>query len=398
MNRYYYQCTFLTDIISKESSATIGHSKTLDYIGGSNFLGIVAKHYGAFSKETAYRIFHSGNIHFGDAHLAIHGNRSIKKPAVWFHEKMDTDQNKIYLHHKINDNMRKDFANNSIQLKQIRQGFFIIDDDKIKSKSADHTYAIKSAHDINKRRSKDEVIFGYDALNKGTEWIFYIDANEADISLIEDCLLGEKSIGKSKSSQYGRILIDKLDHSPKNIPIEKNVTDYKGERILLIYFDAQAAFLDPLQQPTFQPDIHHLLLDDTASINWELSQIRTKVYSPWNHKRKTRDFDRTCIDKGSVIAVNISHDFDIEKYNQRIKSGVGLFKNEGFGQVLINPSFLTKNKNTAILDYEMDRNEDNTSNSIHIQWIVPNGDNDQQILDRIGHLRKEKQDYNRRIG
>jgi len=403
MKRHFYKCTFLTDIIINESSATIGHSKTLDYIVGSNFLGIIANHYDKiskeFSKETSYKIFHSGNIHFGDAHLMINEKRAFKKPSAWFHEKMDTDQEKIYLHHKINDSMREDFSKKSIQLKQIRNGFFIIDDNKLISKNISHTYSLKSAHDIDKRKSKDEAMYGYDALNKGTNWIFYIDGNDEDIMLIDKYLAGEKSIGRSKTSQYGRVNISKLDNYHENIQIDKNLTDYNGKKILLIYFDSYAVFLDKFQQFSFQPDINNLLLDESASINWELSQIRTKVYSPWNNTRKTRDFDRLCIDKGSVLAVNIKNNFDIDKYYEKVKFGIGMFKNEGFGQILINPYFLTNTNNDATLKFNKHKpdTKDNSkkdksdTNSKPIQKLVLNGDSDQQILSIIEDMNKENQ-------
>ena len=45
------------------------------------------------------------------------------------------------------------------------------------------------------------------------------------------------------------------------------------------------------------------MLLEGGRINWEKSQILTKSFAPWNYTRKTRDADRVCIDKGSVIIV-----------------------------------------------------------------------------------------------
>ena len=43
MKTLYFKCTLLTDVIITQSAATDGHQSTLDYIPGSNFLGICAK-------------------------------------------------------------------------------------------------------------------------------------------------------------------------------------------------------------------------------------------------------------------------------------------------------------------------------------------------------------------
>ena len=85
MKTLYFQCTLLTDVILNQKSASEGAQSTLDFIPGSNFLGIVASSlYNKPSKEN-FDIFHSGRVRFGDAHLADCGNnRSLHIPAVYF--------------------------------------------------------------------------------------------------------------------------------------------------------------------------------------------------------------------------------------------------------------------------------------------------------------------------
>ncbi|EPR69808.1 hypothetical protein ADICYQ_1249 [Cyclobacterium qasimii M12-11B] len=50
---------------------------TLDYIPGSNFLGIAARHLygrpsesGKLTQEEAFQVFHSGEVIFGDGRIA----------------------------------------------------------------------------------------------------------------------------------------------------------------------------------------------------------------------------------------------------------------------------------------------------------------------------------------
>ena len=381
MERHYYKCTFLSDIILNESSATEGHSKTLDYISGSNFLGIIAIEYESFANQ-AYKIFHSGNVHFGDAHLMINGKRSLKKPVSWLYEKMDINYRTIYVHHLIDDAMRKDFYKKSKQLKTITPGFFITEDTNIFSEKINHTYSMKSAHDFDNRKSKEGAMFGYDALNKGSEWIFFIDGNEKNINSIEKYLIGEKRIGRSKSAQYGSVNIQKLSSYQNFVTSEKKALDYNGNKILLVYFDSCAIFFDKYHQPTYIPSEKNLLLEEGLKINWKLSQIKTRNYATWNSQRKTRDYDRVCIDKGSVIAVNINDNFNFEAYCKKVQFGMGLFKNEGLGQVIINPSFLIKTKKNAVLDYKMIHKNEQASLQ-QVKSFVPQGENDQLIISQL---------------
>ncbi|HOD55473.1 MAG TPA: hypothetical protein PKJ08_13175, partial [Candidatus Cloacimonadota bacterium] len=228
-------------------------------------------------------------------------------------------------------------------------------------------------------------MYGYDALNAGTNWIFYIDAEPEDFKEIDFQLLGERSVGRSKSSQYGRVKIEVLkDYSE----IHRSNQNYlnKGQMIM-IYFDSNASFMDENYQFTLQPDVKDLMLPDTCQIDWSKSQIGTFVYAPYNAKRKNRDYDRICINKGSVLAItNLPDGFDLADYSQKVKAGLGLFKNEGFGNVLINPDFLCQVKDDFYLNFEINRQNEN---SAFIQKMKNNGHDDILILECIKGLKNQ---------
>ena len=67
MNRLVFQVEFLSDIVLQATSNTQGNIEQLDFIAGSNFLGIVAQNYDKF--EDSFKIFHSGEVKFGDGHI-----------------------------------------------------------------------------------------------------------------------------------------------------------------------------------------------------------------------------------------------------------------------------------------------------------------------------------------
>src|SRR5574344_1539893 len=120
MKTLKFKCTLLSDVIINQKSATEGNNETLDFIPGSNFLGIVAAKYEELDKDgLTWKIFHSGKVRFGDAHPAKEGKRSLKVPASMFYPKMkkaylEKDKLKdvnykyeLYIHHNIPDKILK---------------------------------------------------------------------------------------------------------------------------------------------------------------------------------------------------------------------------------------------------------------------------------------------------
>ncbi|RLA78784.1 MAG: hypothetical protein DRG78_14280, partial [Epsilonproteobacteria bacterium] len=112
MKELVFQVEFISDIVLPATSNTEGNIEQLDFIPGSNFLGMVASKYDEFQKRrTSFDIFHSGKVRFGDATLLKNGKQTYKMPLSYFHEKLD--DSKIFNHHLI-----KDFSQHK-QLKQL---------------------------------------------------------------------------------------------------------------------------------------------------------------------------------------------------------------------------------------------------------------------------------------
>lgn len=171
MKELKFKCTLLSDVILNRKSATDGPNETLDFIPGSNFLGIVAGqvYSSADDMNTALRLFHTGEVRFGDAHPSVDGRRGHKVPASMFYPKLKKPDEELYIHHAIPEGKADEMRR--LQLKQCRAGFytFHIDNGTHVGAKVDTTtnYAIKSAYDRVLRRSKDKQIFGYESLQKG---------------------------------------------------------------------------------------------------------------------------------------------------------------------------------------------------------------------------------------
>ena len=327
MRELVFQVEFKSDIVLLASSNTEGKIDQLDFIAGSNFLGMVAKEYPTFQKRgTNFDIFHSGKVRFGDGHILKDSKMTYKIPYSYFHKKLETTP--VFNHHFLDD---KDFENLG-QLKQLREGYITKDKEQI---FVDYVYSQKSAYDKTNRRSLDSNMYGYKAIKKGSIWQFSVKLDDVvskeDEQLIIETLEASSRLGKSKSAEYGQVEITHIPFCHPELDSEST-----SDNTVILYCNSRLALVDEDGNPTF--DLKYLC--DGVEIVYEKTQIRTSTFTPYNGVRKTKDYERVCINKGSVIVVKNITDEQLLK----IQNGVGAFLSEGFGEVLINPNFLMKPK------------------------------------------------------
>lgn len=332
MTEQYFKCTLLTHVVLNNKMATEGNMTTLDYITGSNFLGIVAK--ALYQKkgmtEETLSLFHNGNVSFGDAYISNANKPSYHLPSCLFTDKMKNEliKDKIWVHHATDFDSNKeprDEKGNKLQLKQVRAGYFNLSGDLLPSVAKG--FVLKSAYDSKNRRSEEGKMFGYEYLKKGQEFIFSVRTKNLELAKqISEVLTGTHSIGKSKSAEFGLVEITSLAITP-NISITQN------SGFVLVYAESNLCFLNEYGQATFQPKATDLGVD--GIIIWNKSQIRTYSYTPWNAQRNTTSTQRDCILKGSVFYIESSE----QQVFNNLKS-VGEYQAEGLGRVLYNPEFL----------------------------------------------------------
>lgn len=323
MKTLKFKVKLLSDIIISQSSGTKGNKQTLDFIPGSNFLGIVAKVYDSFGDDQI-TIFHSSKVKFGDAHPVIENTRALRKPTSFLTPKNNKENPVTYVQHSI-----PDFKSvKALQLKQTRNDFYAFSGNEAKEYKAELNFAIKSAYDRDKRRSKDEQMYGYQSMEQGSEYCFTLTIDDSmDYALIDkvkQAIIGKHTIGRSRTAQYG--LVDIQEST-----FEQSDSDFKANGDIVIYAESRLIFNDEFGNLTFTPKPDDFCIKG-GKIEWGKSQIRTFAYSPWNFKRSCFDTERKGIEKGSVIVISGG-----EFANQ--SEFVGLYQNEGFGKVIVNPNF-----------------------------------------------------------
>jgi len=325
-----FECTLLTDLVISSEAATEGFHKSLDYIPGSKFLGIVAKTlYREDQPTQTLDLFHNGMVRYGDAHrIGTNSGSTYRMPFSWYISK-GKDFSEVYLYHELTEEKRTTLLKAGIQLETIKPAYFNMQGEVI---SNDQLFSIKSAYDSVKYRAEDEKMYGYFALQSGSRWQFDVEVDKSDyILLLEQALVGKQRIGRSSSAEYGLIEIKKIkiESAPSSDPIEP--------ALVYLYAISNWCFYDESQRNTAQPDpIKHLMLPTGSTVDWGKSQLRTRTYKNWNRKRNNRDADRVIIEKGSVLAVHLGEQFNPNVLVQ----GIGMHRAEGFGKVLVNPPFL----------------------------------------------------------
>jgi len=372
--RLNFKCSLLTDIVISAQTATEGEHRSLNFIPGSNFLGILASElYNNTENETQnYDIFHSGKVRFGDAHILYNNQRSFQVPFSWFYPKggkLTGDE--IFMSDFMKSESRTHLIDEGIVLKQARDGYFTSEGIFLSPKKI---YTQKSGYDSEQRRSRENAMFGYEALTEGSDWQFAVDIDNVDISndiidLIKKNLTGEKLLGRSKTAEFGRVVIKFID----SVDVKSSIIIPKHQ-FLFLYAESRLVFRDKeTGQPTYTPAPEDLGMPLGANILWERSQIRTGMYAPWNGKRNSRDEDRVFIEKGSVFTVEVT---DAQEYStEGIVKGVGYYRTEGFGKLLVDPDFLDFDQETGKLTLSLkypppdDKNEVAAPETLLIKWI-----------------------------
>lgn len=323
MKTIQFRVKLLSDIIISQSSGTKGNKQTLDFIPGSNFLGIVAQQYESFGDDQI-TVFHSSKVRFGDAHPLVDEVRALRKPACFHTPKLKSDIPLNYVHHRIEDfDKVKD-----LQLKQARNNFYAFIGEEAKEYKAELNFAIKSAYDRDKRRSKDEQMYGYQSLEVGSVYCFELniddDVEAGVITKVKEALIGKHTIGRSRTAQYGLVEINVENYA-------QSTSNFNTVNNIVIYAESRLIFHDEHGNQTFTPNPKDFGIID-GEIDWAKSQIRTFTYSPWNFKRSCFDTERKGIEKGSVILIKGGTITTKSEF-------AGLYQNEGFGKVIVNPDF-----------------------------------------------------------
>lgn len=329
MDRLTFECTLLTKVVLISVSATEGFHKSLDYIPGSKFLGLVARKLYKPQRDDLelLDLFHNGTVRYGDALPVIDSMIGYKVPFSWLTPKGGKYKDGVYVHSALLEKEKKQLIKNGIQLETAKDGYFT---KAGKTAKINQSFSLKSAYDPELRRAKDSQMYGYSGLEKGTMWRFEVVFDKPQyIEEVREALIGRHRVGRSKSAEYGLVHI-------KEIATEKQISKQIPAGTAYMYAASNWCFYDIYGRTTATPTETQLGLPEGSEVDWDKSVVRTRIYRTWNQKRSNRNEDRLIIQRGSVIAVKLKAPLNTGDFEK----GIGACRNEGFGQVWFDPEYV----------------------------------------------------------
>lgn len=335
MKQQYFLIDLKQPVIISGQAATAGAHQSLDYISGSAILGLSAgKLYAQLSVDEAFTVFHSGKVRFLNALPVVNDEVALPVPMSLHNFKGESyEQDGQLLDTQVFDISKFPATElNNRQAVQLRSFYVTHSGQKI-TPSKEQT--LKTAINKQHNRAEEGQLFGYEALSSGQQFGFSIQADDdVDDTLVQkviDSLQGVAHLGRSRSSQFGKVKISKADTPSKDSPKQDSILTLWLISDMCLHDHGQATLL-------IKPESVGL----PKGTIWLSSQsfVRTRRYSSFNNYRKHYDKERQVITQGSILRFDLPQGADFNAICQKLHQGIGLYTEQGLGQVVINPSIL----------------------------------------------------------
>lgn len=348
MKSFQFTARLVTDAVISERSATTGGHRCLDYIPGACLLGDVAAELYDVLGEDAFTVFHSGKVRFGNAYpLSATGEPALPVPFAW-HTTKGEEMNGSVANVKnllcATAGQHEDWEKKGDQQKQLRSGYFTLFGKLLQPTKR---YRLKTA--INRRKmgmAEESQLYGYESLQAGSRWHFSVEF-DADVSAavrqkVLSALDGTLRIGRSRTAEYGVLETAVAPVSATGIAAAGSSRNH-----LALYCLSDVALVDKQGFPTLVPEPELIGLSG-AEFDGGRSYLRIRSYAPFNGTRRRFDLERQVIGKGSILVYSGEFANDaVQSLQERVSVGIGLYRQEGLGKLLVNPAFLSAFSFTA---------------------------------------------------
>ncbi|WP_227428774.1 type III-B CRISPR module-associated Cmr3 family protein [Psychrobacter sp. I-STPA6b] len=340
-------------IIMSATSATAGMHHSVDYLRGACFLGIVAAQlYTSLSSKDAFLVFHSGKVRFLNALPTRKVDKNIFEVSYPVPMSLHTYKGEQYTLQNNYIDSNKVFDTSSSKYDKQRQPVqlrgFNITTTGFRFIPQQH-YQLRTAIDNTTNIAAKSQLFGYEANDKNQYYYFSIEADaDVDVNLwnkILECIPRTAHIGRSSSSaEYGKINITSLKKEEAEQTFlqiaESNEISEDNQLTLWLVSDMQ---LLKHGQPTLIPEPELLGLPSGTVWLSDKSFLRSSRFSARNNYRRHYDKERQVISRGSVLRYSLPNGYSDTEYKDIVRhchAGLGLQRECGFGQVLVDPVIL----------------------------------------------------------
>lgn len=347
MKQQIFEIDLKQPVIISQQAATVGAHQSLDYIAGSALLGLAAaKLYAELSPADAFKVFHSGYVQFLDALPILNDEIAYPVPLNLhaFKAEKYTEDQQILAKHVFDVSAIDLQGKQPVQLR----GFYVTASGKKVTPSKQQT--LKTAIDQKQNRAAESQLFGYEALNAGQKFRFALQADDSISEEIWQKLIkrfnGTAHLGRSRSAQFGRVEIQAV----KACYVQQSALNSNQLTLLLLSDLYLHHSVENTSEPkpkklgenTLMPTPENLGLPQGTKLLTDKSFMRSRRYSTYNAYRKHYDKERQVITRGSVLRYQLPDSFtDYKQLEQKLSQGLGLYTENGLGQVWINPPLLS---------------------------------------------------------
>jgi hypothetical protein len=327
-----YDVTLLSEVVVSADGATVGGHRGLDFLRGSVFLGAAAACAVRCGETFDPDFFLSGRVRFLDALPLVEGRRAFSVPLSFSRVKGEPWEG----HKPLSSLTEK--VDEGKQPQQWRSGYMTSEGTVVELALASR---MKTAIDPETRRSDEGRLFGYQALPEGTRFRMAVHADgEEDLKRVRSWFdVAHLTLGKSRSGEYGLVRLDPVETAKP----EESAPLFFEDDLMAFYLESDLALVRegvPVLFP--RGDDLELFPKGAATFLPERSFLREKQFAVWNAFFNGRMEERHALARGSVLTYRVSDlsEDDAARLRARLDRGIGLYREEGWGRLCLNPSWL----------------------------------------------------------
>jgi CRISPR-associated protein Csx10 len=332
----HLELELVTDVCLSTSNNSLGEADTHDYIPGRTLWGAVANaayRSGRISAQEAFRLLHQGAVRILDGVPLLEDAQCYPSPLAWHQVKGPVE--KPILNFSL-ANVRS--AKGEEQYAQRKVGWLSTGLVSIELKT---DYSLRTAVD-SAGKAREGLLYGLPVLRAGARFVSAIMGAESDVKLLADFLVGQElRIGRSRNSELGVIKVRRKNNVQALAPGTGTAS-----RISLLCV-SRGVFRDPeTGMPSYSPTADVFGLPKSWKLELESTFVRTARVVHFNAKRGRPEMERFALEKGSVLTYAGGSPVSLSEIVERTAGGVGEFKGQGYGQILVAPAWLTDGSHT----------------------------------------------------
>ncbi len=330
MKRVDLELELLTDVSVPESSRTLGGGRTLDYVPGRALWGAAATaafRQGKSAKE-ALELFWGDAVRILDAVPMVGDARAFPSPRSWHEPK--------YGGQVLNLSLPGVRPLDDVQYRPVPTTWRTPD---FTAASIERRYSLRTSVGAT-GRAREGLLFGIDAIPQGTRLHGRLEGEAAALEQVLRLLEGELRVGRSRSAELGLVRCKAASVEAKGLDVVQGT----ASRVRFLCCSRLALRDAASGAPTFRPRPEDFGLPGSWAFEPEGSFVRSARYSPFNGKWVRPELERHVIDLGSVLTfcAEDSGSVDLADVRAAVAGGVGVWRTEGLGQVVVEPSWLTE--------------------------------------------------------